>query len=80
MASHAEPVILAVDLGTSGVRTALIAVHGRVLGWESEPLSLLITPNGGAEQSPDGCWPATWRQGTPSEPCVARRRARAHRR
>jgi xylulokinase len=58
MASQAENVILAVDLGTSGVKAALITVHGRVLGWESEPLSLLITPDGGAEQSPDEWWRA----------------------
>ncbi len=54
----AETVILAVDLGTSGMKTALVAVRGKVLGFESEPLDLIITPDGGAEQSPDRWWAA----------------------
>ena len=47
-----EPIILAVDLGTSGMKVALISVSGKVLGWESEPVRLILTPDGGAEQSP----------------------------
>jgi len=58
MVPQAESVILAVDLGTSSVKVALVTVHGRVVGWESEPLGLLITPDGGAEQSPDEWWQA----------------------
>ncbi len=53
-----EPIILAVDLGTSGMKVALITVSGKVLGWESEPLRLIITPDGGAEQSPEEWWQA----------------------
>jgi len=53
-----EPSVLAVDLGTSGMKVALITVSGRVLAWESEPVRLLITPDGGAEQSPDEWWAA----------------------
>ncbi len=53
-----EPLILAVDLGTSGMKVALITVSGKVLGWEVEPVRLLVTPNGGAEQSPDEWWAA----------------------
>src|SRR5574339_588625 len=53
-----EPLILAVDLGTSGMKVALITVSGKVLGWESEPVRLIITPDGGAEQSPDEWWGA----------------------
>lgn len=53
-----EPVVLAVDLGTSGMKVALITVSGKVLGWESEPIRLIITPDGGAEQSPDEWWRA----------------------
>jgi xylulokinase len=56
MAKQAEPVVLAVDLGTSSVKVALITAHGRVLGWESAPLSLHVTPDGGTEQSPDEWW------------------------
>jgi xylulokinase len=58
MTFRTENVILAVDLGTSGVKVALITAHGQVLGWESDPISLLITPDGGAEQSPAEWWQA----------------------
>jgi len=54
----AGPAILAVDLGTSGVKVALITVQGQVLGWEAQPLTLHVTPDGGAEQSPDEWWQA----------------------
>jgi xylulokinase len=53
-----DKIILAVDLGTSGMKVALITVGGQVLGWEAEPIQLLITPDGGAEQSPDEWWSA----------------------
>ncbi|MDD2765542.1 MAG: FGGY-family carbohydrate kinase [Opitutaceae bacterium] len=53
-----ETVVLAVDLGTSGVKAALVTVQGRVLGWKFEPVNLLITPDGGAEQSPEEWWQA----------------------
>ena len=48
--------ILAVDLGTSGVKVALITIEGRVAGWESEPVALRVLPGGGAEQRPDDWW------------------------
>jgi len=53
-----EKLILAVDLGTSGMKVALITVSGKVLGWESEPVQLIITSDGGAEQSPEEWWQA----------------------
>src|SRR5512141_2687986 len=53
-----EATILAVDLGTSGMKVALITVSGKVIGWESEPVRLILTPDGGAEQSPDEWWQA----------------------
>lgn len=53
-----EPTFLSIDLGTSGMKVALITVSGKVLGWESEPVRLLLTPDGGAEQSPDEWWAA----------------------
>ena len=51
-----EKVILAVDLGTSGMKVALISIDGRVLDWESQPVTLLLTAEGGAEQSPEEWW------------------------
>src|SRR5215211_6529100 len=53
-----EPTVLSVDLGTSGMKVALITVSGRVLGWETEPVRLILRPNGGAEQSPEEWWKA----------------------
>ena len=52
----AESTFLAVDLGTSSMKIALITLSGKVLGWESEPLHLHLTPDGGAEQSPGEWW------------------------
>ncbi len=48
--------VLAVDLGTSGVKVALITIEGRVTAWESEPVALHVLPGGGAEQRPDDWW------------------------
>jgi xylulokinase len=53
-----QKIVLAVDLGTSGVKAALITVRGQVLGWESQPLALHILPGGGAEQVPEDWWQA----------------------
>ena len=53
-----EKLILAIDLGTSGMKVALISVSGKVLGWEAEPVRLILTPDGGAEQSHEEWWQA----------------------
>ena len=53
-----EKLILAVDLGTSGMKVALVTIDGQVLGWEVEPLSLILTPDGGVEQTPEEWWQA----------------------
>ncbi|MBN2547992.1 MAG: FGGY-family carbohydrate kinase [Anaerolineales bacterium] len=58
MSTQHEPVILAVDLGTSSMKVALIAINGTVLDWEAEPIQLYLTPDGGAEQSPEEWWQA----------------------
>jgi len=58
MASQAEPVILAVDLGTSSMKAGLITVSGRVVGWEAAPIGLTLTPDGGVEQQPEEWWRA----------------------
>ena len=50
--------ILAIDLGTSGPKTALISVYGEVLGSEFEDTPIILLPGGGAEQDPDGWWNA----------------------
>ena len=57
-AAHASRYILAVDLGTSGAKVALIGIDGRVAAWEFEPIELLVLPGGGAEQRPEDWWRA----------------------
>ncbi len=58
MSSQNEPVLLAIDLGTSSLKVALVNLSGHVLGWETEPIQLYLTPDGGVEQSPDEWWAA----------------------
>lgn len=53
-----DKLILAVDLGTSGMKVALITIQGKVLDWEREAVETIITSDGGAEQSADGWWRA----------------------
>ena len=53
-----EPYILAIDLGTSGLKTALISITGKVMGWEAQEFPLIVLPDGGAEQKPQDWWQA----------------------
>ena len=50
--------ILAIDLGTSGPKVALVSTQGELVGSEFEETGLLLLPEGGAEQSPDRWWQA----------------------
>ncbi len=50
--------ILAIDLGTSGIKAALVSVEGSVLGWETEAVRTLMLEGGGAEQDLDQWWTA----------------------
>ncbi len=50
--------ILAIDLGTSGPKVALVSTQGEVVDWEFEAMQLFLLPNGGAEQSPGDWWEA----------------------
>jgi xylulokinase len=53
-----EKYILAIDLGTSGPKTALVSTRGEVVDYEFEGIELLVLPDGGAEQKPDQWWQA----------------------
>jgi xylulokinase len=53
-----EPYIMAVDLGTSALKTALISISGKVVGWEVQEIPLHVLPEGGAEQDPLDWWHA----------------------
>ena len=46
--------ILAIDLGTSGPKTALISVYGEVVASEFQDTPVILLPGGGAEQDPEG--------------------------
>ena len=50
--------ILAVDLGTSGPKVALVTIEGEVLASEVESTELILSEGGGAEQDPDDWWRA----------------------
>jgi xylulokinase len=48
--------ILTVDLGTSGPKVALFTPAGEFVDGEFEPVELLLSPGGGAEQRPADWW------------------------
>jgi xylulokinase len=56
--SAADQYILAIDLGTSGPKVALVSMRGEVVASAFEETPLLLFPNGGAEQRPDDWWNA----------------------
>ena len=50
--------ILAIDLGTSGPKVALVSTQGELASSHFEETQLLLLPEGGAEQSPTEWWQA----------------------
>ena len=50
--------ILAIDLGTSGSKTALADASGEVIDFEYQAVPLKLLPNGGVEQDPADWWNA----------------------
>ena len=48
--------ILAVDLGTSALKAALVSVAGEVVAAEQEACTVTLLPDGGAEQDPWQWW------------------------
>lgn len=48
--------VLAIDLGTSGPKSALVSLAGDVVDCEFEPNELLLKAGGGAEQDPEQWW------------------------
>jgi xylulokinase len=52
------PYILAIDLGTSGPKIALVAADGVVAASSFEPVELHLFAGGGAEQDPSEWWAA----------------------
>lgn len=50
--------VLAVDLGTSGPKAALVRLSGEILDHAFQETPLRLLPGGGAEQDPNGWWEA----------------------
>ncbi len=48
--------ILAIDLGTSALKVALVSVAGEVVASEQEACRVELLPGGGAEQDPEEWW------------------------
>ncbi len=48
--------VLAIDLGTSAAKVALVATDGRVVAGASKETELHLSPGGGAEQDPAQWW------------------------
>jgi xylulokinase len=53
-----SPLVLAVDLGTSGTRVALIDLAGRALGSASRPVAMRLGDGAVAEEDPEEIWRA----------------------
>ena len=58
MAGGTGPLILAIDLGTSGPKVALVRASGEVLDHDFVACDLILREGGGAEQDPDQWWSA----------------------
>ena len=53
-----EPCVLAFDLGTSGLKAAVVASSGALVDSAVVPLGVSLLPGGGAEQQPLDWWAA----------------------
>lgn len=53
-----ERLVLAVDLGSSGCKTALVGLDGRVRAFAFRPVSSHLLPGAGIEQCPEDWWRA----------------------
>lgn len=57
MSVPAEPqYVLAIDLGTSACKVALVSTRGEVVAYDQEETAPCLLPDGGAEQDPDQWW------------------------
>jgi xylulokinase len=56
MTVQGEKYILAVDLGTSGPKSALVTVGGEVVDFVFKKNQIILLPDGGAEQRPEEWW------------------------
>jgi xylulokinase len=52
------PYVLAVDLGTSGPKAAVVSLQGRIVSTGRARVNTIFLPEGGAEQDPESVWGA----------------------
>lgn len=52
------PYVLAVDLGTSGPKAAVVSLHGRIAATARAQVETLLLPDDGVEQDPEAVWDA----------------------
>jgi len=52
------PYVLAVDLGTSGPKAAVVSLAGRIVSTGHARVNTIFLPDGGAEQDPEAVWSA----------------------
>ena len=52
------PYVLAVDLGTSGPKAALVSLQGRIMSTGRARVETIFLPDDGAEQDPESVWGA----------------------
>jgi xylulokinase len=52
------PFVLAVDLGTSGPKAAVVSLQGRIVATARAHVETIFLPGDGAEQDPDAVWAA----------------------
>jgi len=57
-ASQAAEYVLAIDLGTSGCKAAIVDYFGTVHAWEFRGVETILPPGGRAEQDPEAWWRA----------------------
>ena len=56
--SSDDPLVLAVDLGSSGCKTALVSLDGRITRFAFRPVRTHVLPGAGVEQCPEDWWQA----------------------
>ncbi|MFV8754592.1 xylulokinase [Nannocystaceae bacterium ST9] len=50
--------VLAIDLGTSGPKVAVVTLTGKVVAWQNRTTRLVLAEGGAAEQDPEDWWRA----------------------
>jgi len=58
MGKEMEKYVLAIDHGTSGLKTSIISMHGDVMAFDFKKTPIYFLSGGGAEQDPQDWWDA----------------------